>query len=242
MRVALITGAGSGIGQVTAIRLAQAGYRVALVGRRAERLAETARSLPAGSSSLVLAADVSRAHACAEALRRLQETWGRLDVLINNAGEAPMGPIEAHTPDLIDRVFGVNALGPAYLIAGAWPLFRAQFEREGRGGCVINVATLGVVDPLPGFFAYAAAKAAAASMIRSVAREGVAIGVRGFAIAPGAVDTEMFHALPIAANVPRSRLLSPHAVADVILDCVQGQRDQSNGQVIVLAAPTSDEA
>jgi NAD(P)-dependent dehydrogenase (short-subunit alcohol dehydrogenase family) len=227
--VAFLTGAGSGIGRAAAILLAQAGYGVALVGRRAERLAETARLLPTGSDHLEIAVDVGDAGQAAGAIDRTLASWHRLDVLINNAGFAPMKPIERHTPALIDEVYRVNALAPAYLIAKAWPALARQ-----AAPCIVNVATQGIDDPYPGFFAYAAAKAAAAVMVKSAAKEGASFGLRAFAIAPGAVETEMFRAIVPESAVPKSETMTPESVAEVILACLKGEHDQHNGQVIRL--------
>jgi len=232
--VALVTGAGSGIGRAAAVLLAREGYRLALVGRRAERLDETAVLLGSGVEHIEIGADVGRADQARAAIDRCECKWGRLDVLVNNAGLAPLKPIAEHTPELIEEVYRVNALGPAWLIATAWQQFQKQFEREGRGGCVVNVATQGIDDPYPGFFAYAAAKAAAAVMIKSVAKEGAPIGVRGFAIAPGAVETEMLRAIVPESVVPASETMRPEDVARVIVECVRGERDDMNGETIRL--------
>ncbi|MEX2218213.1 MAG: SDR family oxidoreductase [Phycisphaerales bacterium] len=232
--VAFVTGAGSGIGRATAVMLAAEGYGVALVGRREAELRGTGLGLPASADHLVLPADIGSAAGAIGALERALERWGRVDALVNNAGCAPMAPIEAHTPAMIDEVYRVNALGPSYLIAAAWPAFARQFERDGRGGCVVNIATQGIDDPYPGFFAYAAAKAAAATMVKSCAKEGAAIGVRAFAIAPGAVETGMFRALFPESAVPRSATMAPETVARVIVECIRGVRDAENGGVIRL--------
>lgn len=235
--VAFITGAGSGIGRAVAVLLAREGHSVALVGRRAERLAETARQLPAGAEHVEIVADIGYADNAAAALDRSLARWARLDVLINNAGLAPMKPIEEHTPALIDEVYRANALGPAYLIAAAWPVFQRQWaQRQGRpvSPCIVNLATQGIDDPYPGFFAYAASKAAAAVMAKSAAKEGAAIGVRAFAIAPGAVETEMYRALVPESAVPASDTMTPEFVAQTIAACVRGEHDAHNGEVIRL--------
>lgn len=202
---------------------------MALVGRRADRLAETARLLPPGAEHVEIAADVGDAGQSARAIERCLARWGRLDALINNAGFAPMKPIERHTPALIDEVYRINALAPAYLIASAWPAFVKQ-----ASSCIVNISTQGIDDPYPGFFAYAAAKAAAAVMIKSAAKEGAVFGLRAFAIAPGAVETEMFRALVPESVVPRSDTMSPDAVARVILACLRGDHNAQNGEVIRL--------
>jgi NAD(P)-dependent dehydrogenase (short-subunit alcohol dehydrogenase family) len=227
-RVALITGAGSGIGRAAAVLFAGAGYAVALAGRREGPLRETA-GLLGSARNLVIAADVADAAQAAGMVDRAAAGLGRLDVLVNNAGYAPNVPIEAHTAELLREVYAVNALGPAVAIARAWPVFSRQ-----RSGCIINVSTLGTLDPFPGFFGYAAAKAAANVMVKSCATEGRAIGVRAFAVAPGAVETSMLRSFVPESVLPADATLRPGDVAGVILACAQGERDADNGRVIVV--------
>jgi len=210
-RVALITGAGSGIGRATALRLARDGFRLALVGRNHRTLEETGRALPSGSHSLTLPADVGIATEVHDAIDDTLDHFGRLDVLVNNAGHAPLLPIEQTTPEVLDECFRVNALGTAYAIAKAWPIFQRQ-----RSGCIVNVSTMGTADPFPGFFAYAAAKASVNLMARSCAKEGAAFNIRAFSIAPGAVETPMLRALFPESAIPREGCLAPEEVANVI--------------------------
>lgn len=226
-RAALVTGAGSGIGRETARVLGERGFRVALVGRREAALRETAALL--GSGSVVIAADVGDAASARRAVDRAAAEFGRLDVLVNNAGVAPLRPIDRTTPEVLEETFRVNALGAANAIAAAWPVFARQ-----RSGCVVNVSTLGTIDPFPGFFAYAASKAAVNLMARSCANEGRAIGVRAFAVAPGAVETDMLRANFGEQAIPRAACLSARDVALVIAECVDGKRDAQNGDVIVV--------
>jgi NAD(P)-dependent dehydrogenase (short-subunit alcohol dehydrogenase family) len=227
--VAIVTGAGSGIGRCASTHLAKAGYRVALVGRREEALIET-QGLIDGPETLVLPVDVSDAAQAASVVVRTVETWGRLDALVNNAGAAPLEPIEKTSEYLLLSTFAVNAFGPAHLIAQAWPVFKRQ-----ESGCVVNVSTAGTADPFPGFFAYAASKAALESMTRSVMREGAAYGIRAFSVAPGAVETELLRGLFDEDAVPSSAALAPDDVAAAICDCVLGRRDADAGTVIRLS-------
>lgn len=235
--VAIVTGSGSGIGRATAQVLSQAGYAVVLAGRRVAPLEATGRQLAGPWLSLPTdMTDPAQVH-------RLIDTavgqLGRVDVLVNNAGIAPQVPIEQTDASLLWQVMATNALGPAVAIARLWPVFRRQFEASGPtspGACVVNISSRAASDPFPGFFAYAASKAALESLVRSCAREGAAIGVRAFAIAPGTVETPMLRALWPASVVPPDQCLSPEAVAATVLDCVLGRRDQDNGRTITLDA------
>jgi NAD(P)-dependent dehydrogenase (short-subunit alcohol dehydrogenase family) len=228
--VAIVTGAGSGIGRSAAVMLSGRGWRLVLAGRREERLAETAGML-AGPSAVVVA-DVGDLAEAAEVVDSALERFGRIDALINNAGWAPLAPIEKTGVEMLEEVFAVNALGPAAMISRAWPVFRAQ-----KSGCVVNVSTMGTADPFPGFFAYAAAKAAVESMVRSCVVEGRKFGVRAFAVAPGAVETEMLRANFSEKALPSRKCLKAEDVAAVIVACVLGERDGESGKVIYLPSP-----
>lgn len=230
LKVALITGAGSGIGRAAAILLARSGFTLALVGRREEPLRETASLLPPGSNASLLPADIADPAQARRIVESTDAEFGRLDVLINNAGYAPSLPIEAHTADLLGEIYRINALGPANTIAAAWPIF----HRQGSGR-IINISTLGTIDPFPGFFGYAAAKTAVESMVRSCATEGRKHGIRAFAIAPGAIETAMLRSNFPESKLPRSSALAPEAVAEVILACASGDRDSDSGARIIVA-------
>ena len=227
---AIITGAGSGIGRAAAIMLAQRGYSLALVGRRESHLLETEALT---GRAMILTADISDANDCQTVISRTETTFGRIDVLVNNAGLAPMMSVEKSGPAVIDEVFGVNALGPAYLIHAAWPIFLRQ-----KRGCIVNVSSMSSIDPFTGLFAYAAAKASVNLMALSCAKEGKEHGIRAFSVAPGAVETSMLRKIVSEKDLPRSRTLTPETVAEVIVECIEGKRDSENGKTILLDSPS----
>lgn len=247
-RVALITGGGSGIGRATAMALARQGFALALVGRRMERLEETRRMLPPGTTPLLISADIADPGIARSMIDRAVARFGRLDALINNAGDAPRVPIERTLPELLDRVYKINALAPANAIARVWPIFKAQSAAaagEKRdpdapppvGGRIVSVSTLGTIDPFPGFFAYASAKASVNLMARCCANEGRAHGIFAFAVAPGAVETEMLRVNFPEGVLAREKCLSVDQVAAVIVECVLGERDAQSGDTILLPSP-----
>lgn len=229
--VAIVTGAGSGIGRETARLLAEAGHALALVGRRLEALEETAAMLREGATSVGIAIDITDPGASAEIVDSTLERFGRVDVLVNNAGDAPLVPIAETTPELLQRVFAVNAIAPGALIAAAWP----TLVHQGRG-CIVNVSTMGTADPFPGYFAYAAAKASVNLFARSCANEGRSHGIRAFAVAPGAVETAMLRRNFPESVIPASECLSPADVARVIVDCVAGRHDRRTGDTLFVTA------
>jgi NAD(P)-dependent dehydrogenase (short-subunit alcohol dehydrogenase family) len=242
--VAIVTGAGSGIGRAAAIELARAGYNLVLVGRREQALQETA-DLTVCEEVLCLPADVGDLAQAAQAVSAAAEAFGRIDALINAAGWAQLHSIEASTPDVLRACFAVNTFGPAELIRCAWPwLLRGQGAST-TGGCIVNVSSMATADPLAGFFAYGASKAALESLTRSCAKEGAgtpgrggrggrAGRVRAFSVAPGAVETPLLRSIVSEKDLPSALCLEPEFVARVITDCALGKRDEDNGQTIYL--------
>ncbi len=229
-RVALITGAGSGIGRATALAFARAGYALALVGRRDDKLRETA-SL-AGVDAHVHAADITSASAATGAVRACLSRYGRVDVLINNAGVGVVAPIPQTSDELLEQTYRLNAFAPAWMTREAWSAFTTQHAASGVGGCVITISSMASIDPFPGFFAYAGSKAAASIMAASIAKEGAAIAVRAFALAPGAVETSMLRASFDESMIAREQTLPPSHVADIALACARGDHDGLNGRNI----------
>jgi len=236
-RVAIITGAGAGIGRRAAVRLAQRGWRVALAARTESDLQSTAEACrdaftgdpDAPPVALVVPTDVGRSSDCRALLEQTDAAFGRLDALINNAGVAPNAPIEQTDEADIRACFDVNAIAPAMLIAGAWKALQE------RSGCIVNVSSLAASDPFPGFFAYAASKAAVEMLSLVAAREGAEAGVRAWSVAPGAVETRTLRSLFDEQTVPPDQTLDPDEVAAVIVDLVTGERDEASGEVISLA-------
>ncbi|MFZ4466493.1 MAG: SDR family NAD(P)-dependent oxidoreductase [Phycisphaerales bacterium] len=230
--VTLITGAGSGIGHALALMLAERGHHLALVGRSADKLHGTATSCAAGRPgchTLVLAGDVADsdfAHACVD--RTITEL-GRLDVVVNCAGVAPKVPIADTGEDVLEEAFLVNAFGPAFMITRAWPHFCAR-----NTGCIVNVSSLATTDPFPGFFAYAASKSALESLTRSAHGEGKRHGIRAFSVAPGAVETPLLRQNFSEKVLPHAATLDPEAVASLIVDCIEGRRDEDRGKSIAI--------
>jgi NAD(P)-dependent dehydrogenase (short-subunit alcohol dehydrogenase family) len=228
-QVAIVTGAGSGIGRAVALALGEEGFRLALVGRDADKLQSTADSVP---EALLIAADLSEADAALMVVDKTVDRWGRVDVLVNNAGVAPLVPIDETTDTLIDETFAINAFAPIRLVASVWPVLRRQ-----ESGCVVNVSSMAVADPFPGFSVYAASKGAVDALTRSVINEGRVYGIRAFSVAPGAVETPLLRASFSAQAIPPTATLDPRDVARVVLDCIQGRREADLGQTILLPSP-----
>ncbi|TXS04780.1 SDR family oxidoreductase [Streptomyces sp. col6] len=179
-RIVAITGAGTGIGRATARAFAVEGAHVVAIGRRPEPLEETAT----GHERITpLAADVTAEGEPDRIIRTMLETYGRLDVLVNNAGIVRSGALGTLTPEMITAQLATNLVAPILLSQVALPLL------ETSGGVIVNVSTSVGQRAWPGSSVYAATKTALELLTRSWAVELAPRGVRVVAVAPGAIDT-----------------------------------------------------
>lgn len=179
-RFALVTGASAGIGRATAVALLREGYSVALAGRRAEQLEETAGLVP-GATSLVIPTDVADAASVDSLFVTLQAAWGRLDVLFNNAGGgSPATSFGDVTDEQWDAVVNVNLNGAFRVARGAFRLMRDQTPQGGR---IINNGSISAHAPRPGSAPYTATKHAITGLTKAISLDG-----RAFNIACGQVD------------------------------------------------------
>src|SRR5690242_2629668 len=180
MSVAVVTGASSGLGRVIARALLGAGWQVALAGRREELLTETAKDAPDGAA-LVVPADVTSPPSVAALFDAVQDRWGRLDLLVNNAGL--FGPAaQADEIDLADwqRVVDTNLTGVFLCAQHAVRMMKAQ---DPQGGRIINNGSISAHAPRPGSIAYTATKHAVTGLTKSLSLDG-----RPFGIACGQID------------------------------------------------------
>lgn len=170
-RVAVITGAGSGVGRSAALALLEDGYKVTLVGRRLEALEETASLAGANSSNaLPISADAGKADAVALAFKKTADTFGRLDVLFNNAGIGVRAPsLEDITPEQWQSVVDVNLTGIFLCTREAMLMMKAQ---DPMGGRIINNGSISAYVPRPGSAAYTATKHGVTGLTKSTALDG----------------------------------------------------------------------
>jgi NAD(P)-dependent dehydrogenase (short-subunit alcohol dehydrogenase family) len=211
-KVALITGAGSGIGRAVAIGFLRAGYTVALAARRAEPLEETvALSTVDRARALVVPTDVSRPDAVRALFDRVVAESGRLDVLFNNAGGgAPPIPLEELTPAQWQSVVDVNLTGVFLCLQQAFRVMKAQTPRGGR---IINNGSISAHAPRPNSAPYTATKHAVTGLTKSASLDG-----RAFDIAVGQIDIGNA-ATPMTERMPQG-VMQPYGqiAAEPVMD------------------------
>src|ERR1043165_4653320 len=182
-KVALVTGATSGIGQACAMAFAQAGASVVCVGRNSEALDEIKTKI--GADVLTIAADLVETEAPAHVVARAIETFGGIDVLVNAAGHISNGTIENTSLEAWDEMMNVNVRAVFQLMQQATP---SLIERRGN---VVNVSSVTGLRAFPGVLAYCVSKAAMDQLTRCAALELAAKGVRVNAVNPGVVVTQI---------------------------------------------------
>jgi NAD(P)-dependent dehydrogenase (short-subunit alcohol dehydrogenase family) len=189
-KVAIVTGAGTGIGRATALALLREGYSVVLAGRRSETLEETAAEAgSAGARARAIRADVSDPSSVRELFEKTKETFGRLDVLFNNAGTgAPAIPLEELTVEQWRRVVDVNLTGAFFCTQAA---FRLMKDQSPRGGRIINNGSISAHAPRPHSAPYTATKHAITGLTRSTALDGRAYDIACGQIDIGNAETDM---------------------------------------------------
>jgi NAD(P)-dependent dehydrogenase (short-subunit alcohol dehydrogenase family) len=183
-KIAIVTGAGSGIGRACALALACEGAHVALVGRRKERIEDAARE--AGASAIAIAADVSKQTDIERVIERTVGTFGGLNVLVNNAGILHPGTVEQITEQQWDETFNTN-------VRGLWLLSRAVLPhmRKAGGGSIINMASVLGINGARLRSVYAASKGAVILLTKCMAIDHGAEKIRVNAICPSFVETEL---------------------------------------------------
>lgn len=233
----IVTGAGSGIGRATARAFAGAGARVLGVGRRLDALEKTADGHP---GLVVHDLDVRGPDAPQEVIDAAIDRWGRLDVLVNNAGVTNVMPLAETTADGIASLFDVNVTAPSLLAKAALPHLRKT------RGSIVNVSSTYGHRPAPGAAHYAASKSALEQLTRSWALELAAEGIRVNAVAPGPTESEALAAAGLpettieqikrdeAARIPLGRRGEPDEIASWILRLADSATAWLTGQVLTV--------
>jgi NAD(P)-dependent dehydrogenase (short-subunit alcohol dehydrogenase family) len=241
-KVCVVTGAGSGIGRASAIRLAEEGGLVLCADVNEVAAFETAFSIGAtGGTSYGLGVDVSSSDEVDAMIQSAAERWGRVDVLVNNAGVNLPGVLHEVSNETIDRTFDVNVKGQIYGCRAVIPHMLAQ-----GGGSIINVSSVNGIVSEPFLAVYSASKGASVMLTKGVALDYAKQGIRCNVICPGWVDTpinyahaEMLGGLQhvydtIDSFQPIGRPGEPHEIANVVLFLASDETSFMTGSVLVV--------
>ncbi len=204
-KVALITGGGTGIGHATALAFAREAAKVAVVGRRLEKLLEVVKEIKAaGGDAIAVSCDVSRAADVQGAVRKVVETFGRLNTVVNNAGVLHVSTIEEILEDEWDRLIDANLKGPFLMCRAALPEFR-----KAGGGAIVNVGSVLGLVAMKKRAAYCASKGGVTLLTKAIAIDHGHENIRANCICPSIVETELVSQLfntPDGDRVKRERL------------------------------------
>ncbi|KQP06306.1 SDR family oxidoreductase [Pseudorhodoferax sp. Leaf265] len=243
-RVALVTGASSGLGMQFAQVLARAGAAVVLASRRMERLKQLrARIEGEGGDAHVVALDVTDLHSIRAAVAHAETEVGSIDILVNNSGVSTMQRLQDVQEDDYDEMFDTNVKGSFFVAqeVGRRMLARARGAAPGSwtGGRIINVASMAGIKAMPQIGVYSMTKAAVVHMTRAMAQEWGRFGINVNALCPGYIDTELNHAhwqteqgKKLVQTLPRKRVGKPQDLDALIVLLASDQSHFINGAVI----------
>ncbi|MCH8248400.1 MAG: SDR family oxidoreductase [Proteobacteria bacterium] len=224
-KTVIITGGSEGVGAATARMFADAGANLMLVARDKKKLDAIAEELRQKTRVEVFAMDVSNAEACVDVFKKASFEFGRVDVLVNNAGYHKRGNVEDIDASDLGNIINVNLKAPIMLSRIALP-----YLRESGGGAIINVGSLAGRAPIPGSAAYAASKAGLRSFTYALGVELAGSGIKLAVVSPGPIDTGFIMAdIDATSDLTFSQPISTaEEVAQAILDlCGNNVREQS---------------
>ncbi|MCX5175192.1 SDR family oxidoreductase [Streptomyces virginiae] len=238
-KVVAITGASSGIGEATARRLAADGHRLFLGARRTDRLDAIGREIDeAGGTAAVRRLDVTDAADVRAFVAAARDRYGRVDVLVNNAGVMPLSPLDALKVDEWDRMIDVNVRGVLHGIAAALPVMRAQ-----GGGHFVNVASVGAYEVSPTAAVYCATKYAVRAISEGLRQESDGT-VRVTLVSPGVTESELAEGIsdPAAREAMkayRAVALPASAIAGAIAYAVAQPAEVDVNEIVVRPAASA---
>lgn len=234
-QTAIVTGGSRGIGRAVAVRLAKDGMNLVINYRGNSAAAEETERLcrELGAEVLLVQGDVSRAEDCENLAAQAKEAFGRVDVLVNNAGITRDGLLARMTEEDFRAVLDVNLVGP-------WNMMKAvnRIMMKQRYGRIVNLSSVTGLMGNMGQTNYAAAKAGILGMTKSYAREVASRGITVNAVAPGFIDTDMTEAMPegakdkIITGIPMGRTGKPEDVAEAVAFLASEQAGYITGEVL----------
>lgn len=234
-QTAIVTGGSRGIGRAVAVRLAKDGMNLVINYRGNSAAAEETERLcrELGAEVLLVQGDVSRTEDCEKLAAQAKEAFGRVDVLVNNAGITRDGLLARMTEEDFRAVLDVNLLGP-------WNMMKAvnRIMMKQRYGRIVNLSSVTGLMGNMGQTNYAAAKAGILGMTKSYAREVASRGITVNAVAPGFIDTDMTEAMPegakdkIVTGIPMGRTGKPEDVAEAVAFLASEQAGYITGEVL----------
>jgi NAD(P)-dependent dehydrogenase (short-subunit alcohol dehydrogenase family) len=234
--VALVTGAARGIGLATAKKFLAEGWHVALLDIEGELLGRALAEIGQSEATLALTCDVSDAVAVSAAMTTVEQRFGRLDALVNNAGIAVFAPLMETSEADWRRVLEVNLTGPFLCTKAAVPLMR-----ESNGGAIVNITSISAVRASTLRSAYGTSKAGLAHLTKQLAVELASLGIRVNAVAPGPVDTAMakqVHTREIRADyhdaIPLNRYGLEEELAEAIYFLCSASASYITGQILAV--------
>ena len=235
-KIALVTGAARGIGQAIAVKLASEGADVALCDVQADWLADTAAKVAGlGRKAECIAVDVSKAEQVQAAVEKAEKAFGRIDVLVNNAGITRDTFLVRMSEEDWDQVLDINLKGAFLFIKAA-----ARGMMKQRRGAIVNVASIIGLIGNAGQCNYSASKAGLIALTKSVAREFASRGIRANAVAPGFIQTRMTDQLAeeirkkMLDAIPLGRFGQPEDVANVVTFLASDASSYVTGQVLTI--------
>lgn len=224
--VTIITGGGRGIGRAVCQRFAGAGVQCVAAARSVEELAETKRLVEAaGGVCHVQPTDLSDLEDIEALVETTAERFGRIDVLVNCAGVAPLQSIEELEDEVFKAILRVNVTAVYRACRAVWPIMKRQ-----GGGTIVNISSIASLTPFAGFAAYGASKAWVNAWTTGLAEEGRPHNIRVFCVAPGAVETKMLRS--VFPEYPAEATMEPSEIADLIYAVTQPEYRHATGQTI----------
>jgi NAD(P)-dependent dehydrogenase (short-subunit alcohol dehydrogenase family) len=218
-RVAIVTGASSGIGRAAAIAFGKAGAKVVVVARREDKGQETVRLVQeAGSEAVFVQADVTKASDVEAMVKKTLEIYGRLDYAFNNAGSGTSGKIADLSESDWDLEINAN-------LKSVWLSMKYEIPamQQSGGGAIVNISSQGALLGVATYGAYGAAKAGVIALSRAAAAEYSADRIRINTVSPGAVKTDLWAGAPpemldqVAAGIPLQRIGAPEDIAEAVV-------------------------